>query len=231
MQRSLLYILLLFLPVIPAATNSPVVSIVPYSGAESLYEDLGLAGVVRYEAFSQALEGYSNIKSKKKSILALIDFSKPSTEERMYIIDMEACRMLYKTHVSHGRNSGGNYATSFSNVSGSYQSSLGFYLTENTYYGKNGYSLILEGLEKDINDKAKARAIVVHGADYSNPSVIKSSGRLGRSLGCPALPQNVSREIIDVIKDGAVLFIYAGSKDYLTQSSILSPQRNTTASR
>ena len=124
--------------------------------------------------------------------------------------------------MSHGKNSGEKYATSFSNVSGSLKSSLGFYMTEGTYEGKNGYSLVLEGLEKDINDKAKERAIVMHGAAYSNPSVIAGAGRLGRSFGCPAVPQALAKPIIDKIKGGALIYIYADNPDYFEHSSILS---------
>ncbi len=133
---------------------------------------------------------------------------------------MEKKQLLYSSVVSHGRNSGENYATSFSNQNGSYKSSLGFYLTENTYQGGNGYSLILNGLEKGINDKAKERSIVVHGASYANPTVA-ASGRLGRSLGCPALPTKLAKPIINTIKDGSVMFIYANNSSYLAQSDIL----------
>ena len=162
-------------------------------------------------AFRQAVAGYNRIKEKSKPILTLIDFSKPSTEKRFFVFDMEKKKLLYSSVVAHGRNSGENYATSFSNQYGSYKSSLGFYLTENTYQGGNGYSLILNGLEKGINDKAKARSIVVHGAP----------GRLGRSLGCPALPTKLARPIINTIKDGSVMFIYANNPHYLAQSNIL----------
>lgn len=134
-------------------------------------------------------------------------------------------KLLFSSLVSHGKNSGGNYATSFSNENGSLKSSLGFFLTENTYQGKNGYSLVLNGLEKGINDRAKERAIVIHGAAYSNPSVIASSGRLGRSFGCPALPQAVSKPIINTIKGGSLLFIYANNQNYLAYSPILSKQQ------
>lgn len=186
-----------------------------------LYGRLRLEPYVGLEAFEQAVSGYMKISSRNKDILTLIDFSKPSTEERLFVIDMALGQVLFRTHVSHGRNSGENYATSFSNVKGSYKSSLGFYLTENSYQGGNGYSLILDGLEKGINDRAKPRGIVIHPAGYANPSVIRDSGRLGRSLGCPALPQAVSKDIIDVIKDGSVLFIYAGDEDYASSSTLL----------
>ena len=137
---------------------------------------------------------------------------------------MKAEQVLFATVVSHGKNSGGNYATSFSNEEGSLKSSLGFYLTGETYKGRNGYSLILDGLEKGINDRARQRAIVMHGAAYSNPSVIRANGRLGRSFGCPAVPQALSRPIIDAIKGGSVLYIYAPIPEYLAQSSILTPR-------
>ncbi len=146
-----------------------------------------------------------------------------STEKRLFVFDMEQKKMLYSSVVSHGKNSGENYATSFSNEVGSYKSSLGFYLTGNTYQGRNGYSLLLDGLEKGINDRARERAIVVHGAAYANPSVCKS-GRLGRSFGCPALPQALTKPIINTIKGGSVLFIYANNKEYMAKSSILPNQ-------
>lgn len=188
---------------------------------EKLYQELGLSFYVTYNAFKQAYTGYKKINTKK-DILTLIDFTKPSTKERMYVIDLRSKKLLFVTHVSHGKNSGENYATSFSNKCGSNQSSLGFYLTEGTYQGQNGLSLILNGLEKGINDKAKERAIVIHGAAYCNPSVTKSMGRLGRSLGCPALPLSISKEVINTIKDGSVLFIYADDAKYTQQSKILS---------
>ena len=186
-----------------------------------LYHSLGLEGQVCEPAFVQAVSGYRKIGQRSRNILTIIDFSKPSTEERLFVIDMDHQQLIHSSVVSHGRNSGGNYATQFSNKSGSYKSSLGFYLTASTYIGKNGYSLLLDGLEKGVNDNARSRAIVVHGADYANPSVIGCSGRLGRSLGCPALPQKCSRGIIDDIKGGSVMFIYADQPDYLAQSSIL----------
>jgi len=180
-----------------------------------------LANRVDYKAFEEAYTGYTQVKSLHKDIITLIDFTKPSTEERLFVLDMMQRKILYSSHVSHGRNSGENYATSFSNITGSYKSSLGFYLTENTYQGKNGYSLVLDGLEKGINDRAKERAIVIHGAPYSNPSVIKYTGRLGRSQGCPALPEAVSKTIINTIKDGSLVYIYADNKNYSLKSSIL----------
>ncbi len=180
-----------------------------------------LENVVSYTAFENAVAGYQKLNVKNKDIFTLIDFTRPSTEERFHVLDIKQKKVLFSTHVSHGKNSGGNYATSFSNVSGSNKSSLGFFVTENTYEGKHGYSLVINGLEKGVNDRAKERAIVIHSAGYANPTVIASSGRLGRSFGCPALPEAVCKPIINTIKDGTLLFIYANDLDYLNQSSVL----------
>ena len=187
-----------------------------------LYDDLELRNEVSFEAFQQAVTGYNKIEVQKP-ILTLIDFSKASIEERFYVIDMNEKKILFKSHVAHGRNSGANYATSFSNEKGSYQSSLGFYLTENTYQGKNGLSLVLDGLEKGINDNAKTRAVVIHGADYCNPQQAIFMGRLGRSFGCPALPKELNKPIIETIKDGSLIYIYSESHNekYLEKSSVL----------
>lgn len=190
---------------------------------QALYQEMQLDSIIEPDAFEQAVTGYYKIKNKKREILTLIDFSKASTEKRLFVFDMKNHKLLFSSLVAHGRNSGGNYATSFSNRNGSYMSSLGFYLTQETYQGSNGYSLRLDGLEKGINNNARQRAIVVHGAAYANPTVTKS-GRLGRSFGCPALPQALARPIIDTIKGGSVMFIYAPS--YITQSEILKSERN-----
>jgi len=191
-----------------------------------LYVDFGLDGKVSYEAFEQALTGYRKVEGKKKQLLTFIDFTKPSTERRFFVLDMKEKKILYESHVAHGRNSGGNFATSFSNEMGSYKSSLGFYLTSQTYNGGNGYSLLLDGLEKGINDKARARAIVIHGAPYCDPSVVHHAGRLGRSLGCPALPLSVSKPIINTIKEGSLLYIYADDTQYMKRSPILSERQS-----
>ncbi|MEG2332805.1 MAG: murein L,D-transpeptidase catalytic domain family protein [Bacteroides sp.] len=200
-------------------------SISELARGEQLFEEMQLGGIVNFIAFREAVAGYHRIKQKSKPIMTLIDFTKPSTEKRLFVFDMEKKAMIFSSVVSHGRNSGANYATSFSNENGSYKSSLGFYLTENTYQGKNGYSLVLNGLEQGINDHAKERAIVMHGAAYANPSTI-ASGRLGRSLGCPALPQALAKPVIDTIKKGSVLFIYANNAEYMAKSSILPRRTN-----
>lgn len=225
MHKIFIYLLLLFIPVKFSQMRSSEPVMYEISSCRQLYQEMRLEGIVNFTAFEQAIAGYNKIEEKSKEILTLVDFSKPSTEERFYVFDMRHKKLLFSSLVSHGKNSGGNYATSFSNENGSLKSSLGFFLTENTYQGKNGYSLVLNGLEKGINDHAKERAIVIHGAAYSNPSVIASSGRLGRSFGCPALPQAVSKPIINTIKGGSLLFIYANNQNYLAYSPILSKQQ------
>lgn len=177
-----------------------------------LYQQLGIADAVSYPAFKEALDGYYRYKADGKGMLALIDFTKPSTEKRFCVVDLQQKRVLFESHVAHGRRSGENYADSFSNDPGSYKSSLGFFLTGSTYYGKNGYSLLLDGLEQGINDKARERAIVIHGADYADPTVLREQERLGRSLGCPALPPAISQQVIDTIKNGTLLYIYGQNK-------------------
>ena len=144
-----------------------------------LYQELGLRGEVNFPAFEQALKGFSRYASGQDRLLVLIDYTKPSTEKRFYILDLLQNILLLSTYVAHGRGSGDNYAVAFSNRPGSYQSSLGFYRTGDTYMGKNGYSLFLDGLDKGINDKARERAIVVHGANYAAPEVLKGQQRLG----------------------------------------------------
>ena len=197
------------------------------SAAELLYDEIGLHGKLNFDAFDQAMIGYENLAFKNKDIITVIDFTLPSTEKRMYVIDLKNKKLLYHTIVSHGRNSGEKYATSFSNRHGSYQSSLGFYSTANTYYGGNGYSLVLDGLEKGINDQAKARAVVIHGADYCSQSVINSTGRLGRSYGCPALPREVTKPIINTIKNGSMVYIYADNQNYMNASRVMKSAKTT----
>lgn len=191
-------------------------------GTQGLYADSGLDGLLPFEVFDMAVEGSRSIEGCRRDVIAIIDFSKPSTEERLFVVDLLGRKLLYRSLVAHGQGSGDNYATSFSNVEGSHKSSLGFYLTADTYKGKHGYSLRLDGLEKGINDKARQRAIVMHSADYASRSFIASTGRLGRSFGCPALPCDISDEVIDAIKGGCVLFVYADDSDYLACSPILS---------
>ena len=174
------------------------------------------------EVFNLAIQGWNKMKDNLKSkVLTVIDFSLPSTEKRMWIIDPENGEILLNSVVSHGRNSGDLMAKTFSNVPESFKSSLGFYKTAETYSGKHGYSLRLDGLEKGFNDQARNRAIVIHGADYAKEEFAKSVGRLGRSLGCPALPSELSAQAIDLIKDGSLLFIFGKDDNYLSKSSLI----------
>lgn len=144
----------------------------------------------------------------RNKVVTIIDYSLPSTYKRLWTINLETGKLLFYTFVAHGRNTGENVAEKFSNKPQSYQSSLGFFLTDHTYKGKNGNSLRLQGLEKNINDKALERDIVVHGAPYVSEGFIKTQGRLGRSLGCPAIPPEITDDFIKVVKEGSLLFIY-----------------------
>lgn len=164
--------------------------------------------------------------------LALIDYSLPSTQRRLWVFDLSQARLLYTEFVAHGRGSGENFATAFSNRDGSHQSSLGLFLTADTYIGGNGYSLRMDGLEPGINDQARARAIVMHGARYVDPALASQQGRLGRSYGCPALRPAVAHQMIDTLKQGQLLFAYYPDPDWLARSRWLKcPQRPTLAQR
>lgn len=187
---------------------------------ERLYDQMNLRGIVDYDLFRRGIEGYNELDPVKTDVLTLIDFTKSSGDERFYVLDLRNKKLLFKTFVSHGRNSGQDFATSFSNRYGSFKSSPGFYRTENTYKGRNGYSLVLNGLEEGINDNAKKRAIVVHGSDYVNSSIANSRGQVARSLGCPAVPRSISRKVIDAIKGGSLLYIHSDSPAYLAKSVI-----------
>ena len=189
------------------------------------FEAFGLHGKLSFEVFEMAYEGYLIHAPSREDRLTIVDFSKPSTEKRMWVLDMKNNKILYHAIVSHGRNSGDTYAKKFSNIHGSFQSSLGFYKTAQPYQGSNGYSMVLEGLEKGINDQAKARAVVMHGADYCSEEFIKRTGRLGRSYGCPALPRAINKKVIDDIKLGSILFIYAPDPSYLANSTSIKSLR------
>jgi len=193
----------------------------------SLYNNLDAKNfkLPQLESFTKALEGFYQLKQKgliQNDILTLVDFSLSANSKRMWVIDMSTNTVLYHSLVAHGRNSGEEFATAFSNKSESYQSSLGFYLTGETYQGKHGLSLRLDGLERGINDKARERAVVIHGADYVSEQFIKQHKRLGRSQGCPALPVELNQEIIKTIKDKSCLFIYHPSRSYKVASKLIS---------
>jgi len=172
-----------------------------------------------------ALKGYQKLLKNDSvphpEILTVVDFSLPSDKERMWVFNLSTGKLLFNSLVAHGRNSGDVMASRFSNVPGSYTSSLGFYLTGEIYQGKHGLSLYLDGLEQGINDKARERSIVIHGADYATHKFINQYGRLGRSYGCPALPPDITQDVINTIKGGSCFFIYGQDSNYLTQSPFL----------
>ena len=154
-------------------------------------------------------------------LLTVIDYSKPSTEPRLWVLDLEREQVLFEERVAHGQGSGDNYATRFSNLDGSHQTSLGLFRTADTYVGTNGYSLRLDGLEAGVNDRARERAIVMHGAPYVSEGNIRTLGRLGRSHGCPALRPAIARKVIDTIKDGSLVFAYYPDRQWLDASRFL----------
>lgn len=177
------------------------------------------------KAFEYAWRGYHNLLKKKmirkRSVLSIVDFSQSSCSKRMYVIDVRHRKLLYRTYVAHGQNSGDEYANSFSNEPDSYKSSLGFYVTQRTYIGHNGLSLKLNGVDTGYNDMAAKRNIVLHGSAYVSDRYMQEFGTLGTSLGCPAIPSAVSGRIIRAVKGGSCLFIYHPTPQYLVNSSII----------
>lgn len=178
--------------------------------------------------FEKALIGYLNLKNSRalnndKQVLTVVDFTQASTSKRLWIINLQSKELLLNTYVAHGQGSGFDVASKFSNQAESHESSLGFYVTNETYLGKHGLSLKLDGQDKGINDLARDRAIVLHGADYVSESFIKQTGRLGRSFGCPAVSPELNEKIINLIKDKTCLFINGNSENY--QSALLNQEK------
>ncbi|MBS7252551.1 murein L,D-transpeptidase catalytic domain family protein [Flavobacterium branchiicola] len=177
------------------------------------------------KTFSEALKGFYILKEKgviHKDILTLIDFSLSSNSKRLWVIDLATNTVLFQSLVAHGRNTGEEFASSFSNNNSSYKSSLGFYATGEIYQGKHGASLRLDGLERGYNDNARQRGVVMHGADYVSESFIRDHKRLGRSQGCPAVPVELTNEIIQLIKDKSCLFIYHPSRSFMMEEKLIS---------
>lgn len=169
--------------------------------------------------YELALKGFEKLKAQgkvKHNKLSIADFSQPSTQKRLYIIDFDHQQLLFNTLVAHGKNTGTLMATNFSNTNSSNQSSLGFYVTAETYMGKHGLSMRMDGVENNLNSNARDRAIVLHGADYVSENTAKAMGYIGRSWGCPAVNPRENKPIIDAIKDGSVLFIYNPRYEKLT---------------
>jgi hypothetical protein len=180
-----------------------------------------------YEVFKKALAGYFNLKynrSVTSKLLTIIDYSLSSNQERMWIVDMNNVQVVHSSLVAHGRNSGQEFANSFSNISGSHQSSLGFYLTEDIYQGKHGTSLYLNGLEPGINDNARQRTIVMHSASYVSREFIHNNARLGRSFGCPAIPLDDHENIITLLSGGSTIYIHHTDETYHGSSLMFCPE-------
>jgi hypothetical protein len=189
------------------------------NAADTLYESLGLNGKLEFGIFQRAIKGMGEYEFEKTNILTIIDYTQASHEKRMFVIDLKKEKLLYNTLVAHGKNSGVYYAEDFSNKNRSLMSSPGFYTTAETYIGKHGYSLRLDGLEEGINDHARERLIVIHGAYYVSEDFIRKYDRIGRSWGCPALPLHLTKEVINLIKEGSCLYIYTDDESYLKHSA------------
>jgi hypothetical protein len=238
------FFFLSFLPLASAHAPSPApgpsivhdksakANITSFSYADSsrlnmLYNSLQLDSLgLSFEAFHKGISGFLNLvlsgEVHNTGVLSIIDFSKPSTQKRLFVLDMYNETLMFNSLVAHGRNSGKLLATRFSNRPNSFMSSLGFYLTGEPFIGQHGYSLRLEGKEKGWNDNALHRSIIMHPADYVSEDHIRQWGYLGRSEGCPAIPEELDKSIIDIIRGGSCLFIYSPDIRYLHRSHLAS---------
>jgi hypothetical protein len=184
-----------------------------------LYTQMNLgASDMSYDVFNKALMGYYGLlhegRLSAKGILTVVDFTKPSNEKRLWVLDLNNRQVLHNTYVAHGRNSGEVTAQAFSNEHKSFMSSVGFYVTDDVYFGKHGKSLRLDGMDQAFNSNARERAVVLHGAEYATEAFMKQYGRLGRSLGCPAVPLGEHEGIIDSVKGKTALYIHSGDENY-----------------
>lgn len=220
-MKSLHARLFVFLFVFSSLTVTAKPRLTTYSSLVTIYQELSLdeAGL-SHSVFEYAIRGVQKV-NPAKAILAIVDLSQPSVNKRLYVIDLLKRKLLFRTYVAHGRNSGDLFAQKFSNEVSSLQSSLGFYQTLGTYQGKHGLSLKLKGLENGFNTNALDRAVVMHGADYVSEDFIRKIGRLGRSFGCPAVPYGIHKDIIETLKNGACLFVFSPNQNYLKKSTFL----------
>ena len=197
---------LLFLSPASQAAPEVVQAVLSSGGARGLSPKVLIAALDAVEtARARGISG-------RDDLLTVIDYSLPSTKPRLWVLDLTSGKVLFHELVAHGSGSGDNYATRFSNLPDSHQSSLGLYLTAGTYTGGNGYSLKLRGLDAGVNDLAESRYIVMHGAWYVSAEHARSHGRIGRSWGCPALPKEKAEPVIDTIRDGSFLFVYGNAR-------------------
>jgi hypothetical protein len=213
-------------PIPTIVTPNIITNFITKPATSNIYDSLKLGKLgLSEQAYFHALQGLQYLSKKgtitNQKIISIADFSLPSYRKRLFVLDLEKKRVLFNTYVAHGINSGVEFANQFSNQPESNKSSLGFYETSTTYQGKNGYSLHLQGLEKGINDNANRRDIVMHGADYVHENYVNMQGYIGRSQGCPAVPEKFNKPIIDKIKNGTCLFIYSDNKNYKTHSKVL----------
>ena len=206
------------------AVKSAEMSTKPNSGVVSLSESAAESGVSA-EVLKLALDAVACATRSGEiaapPTLTLIDYSRPSVEPRLWVFDLNSGDLLFKELVAHGRNTGENFANAFSDRMNSHQSSIGLFVTRDTYVGTNGYSLRMDGLEPGFNGRARERAIVMHGAPYVSEAIAARQGRLGRSWGCPALREAVARNVIDTVRGGGVVFSYYPDEHWLQGSKFL----------
>ncbi|MBW8332353.1 MAG: murein L,D-transpeptidase catalytic domain family protein [Prolixibacteraceae bacterium] len=225
MRKIIIYLLFLLVPIVNNAGVNEL-------GSEEIvnndiYSLVNLAGTgLSRDVFLMAVKGLKKLdvsgKLRNANILTIADYSQSSNKKRLYVIDLKNKKLLYNTYVAHGRNTGDEFAKSFSNAEGSFKTSLGFYVTEKPIVGPHtGFALLINGVEKGFNDHAIKREIIIHAAEYASENFIKKHGRLGRSYGCPSLPPDMNKPIIETIKGGTCLFLYNPNKDYIGKSALL----------
>lgn len=225
MRKAIIYLIFLLIPIVNSAWVAELDS--KKIIVDDIYADVNLVNTgLSRDVFTMALKGLKKLdtggKLQNPNIVTIADYSQSSNKKRLYVIDLKNKRLLFNTYVAHGRNTGEEYAKSFSNEEGSLKSSLGFYITENPIVGSHtGFALMINGVEKGFNDHAIKRAIIIHAAEYATENFIKKYGRLGRSLGCPSLPPDMNKLIIETIKGGTCLFLYNPDNKYICSSSLL----------